>query len=184
MQYFYVKKFTGIWRNNMKRILPILIIACLMIIRGSAYVNAAGQPNLVAESAILMDFTTGEVLYQKNANLRRAPASTTKILTALVALERGDLKQPIIATSDASKAEGSSIWLTKGEKHSLEDMLYGILLCSGNDASLAVAQNLAGSEAKFAEWMTEKAKGLGASSSQFKNCSGLPKQDIIPQLMI
>lgn len=157
----------------MKRIVLIGMIACLMIAHSSS--RAAGQPALVAESAILMDFTTGEVLYQKNADIRRPPASTTKIVTALVALEHGDLQQPIVATENASRAEGTSIWLAKGEKHSLEDMLYGILLPSGNDAAIAVAENLAGSQEKFAEWMNEKAKALGAVSSQFKNSSGLPQ---------
>jgi D-alanyl-D-alanine carboxypeptidase (penicillin-binding protein 5/6) len=159
----------------MKRILPLLALACLLMVISSAGAHAAGPPYLVAESAILMDYTTGEVLFQKNADLRRPPASTTKIITALVALEHGDLKQPIIATQAASKAEGSSIWLAKGEKHNMEDMLYGLLLSSGNDAAISLAENLAGSESKFAGWMTEKAKALGATSSQFKNSSGLPE---------
>lgn len=138
--------------------------------------HAVGPVDLVAESAILMDYTTGEILYQKNATARKAPASTTKIVTALVALERGDLKQTIVATPSAARTEGSSIWLASGEAHSLEDMLYGILLNSGNDAAVAVAENLAGSEKQFAAWMTERAMELGATSSTFKNSSGLPEE--------
>lgn len=136
----------------------------------------AAPVDLKAESAILMDFTTGEILFQKNATAPKAPASTTKIVTALVALERGDLKQTIVVSPAAAKTEGSSIWLASGEAHSLEDMLYGILLNSGNDAAVAVAENLAGSEKQFAVWMTEKARELGATSSTFKNSSGLPEE--------
>jgi len=159
--------------NKMKRILWIFGFLLLSL---SLPVNAAVPLDLAAESAILMDYTTGEILYQKNATIRKAPASTTKIVTALVALERGDLHQTILVSPTASKTEGSSIWLTSGEKHTLEDMLYGILLSSGNDAAVAVAENLAGTEEQFAEWMTEKARELGATSSTFKNSSGLPAE--------
>lgn len=157
----------------MKRILWIFGFLLLSL---SLPVNAAVPLDLAAESAILMDYTTGEILYQKNATIRKAPASITKIVTALVALERGDLHQTILVSPTASKTEGSSIWLTSGEKHTLEDMLYGILLSSGNDAAVAVAENLAGTEEQFAEWMTEKARELGATSSTFKNSSGLPAE--------
>lgn len=138
--------------------------------------QAAGKPNLSAQAAILMDFTTGKILYQKNSSLHKAPASTTKIMTALVALERGKLNQEIVVSSRASRAEGSSVYLSRGEKHSLENMLYGILLSSGNDAAIAVAESLAGSEDEFARWMTEKAKEIGADSTVFKNSSGLPQK--------
>ena len=151
----------------------IVLIWVLVIFSNNTY--AAPKPDLTAESAILMDFTTGKIVYEKNADLRRAPASTTKILTAIVALERGDLKQNISATAAACKIGGSSIWLSQGEIHSMEDMLYGILLSSGNDASASVAENLAGSEKQFAEWMTEKAHTIGATSSSFKNSCGMPQ---------
>lgn len=162
----------------MKRIVYIIGIAVFLWfhILLTLPAAAAGTLDLAAESAILMDFTTGEILYQKNATERKAPASTTKIVTALVALERGDLNQTIVVSPTASRTEGSSIWLASGEKHTLEDMLYGILLSSGNDAAVAVAENLAGTEKQFAEWMTEKARELGATSSTFKNSSGLPEE--------
>ena len=133
--------------------------------------------DVTASAAVLMDYTTGEILYQKNASERRAPASTTKIMTAIVAIERGNLNQVITASTKASKADGSSIWLTAGECHSLKDLLYGILLSSGNDASIAVAESLAGSESKYAAWMTAKAKELGAKDSNFINSNGLPEKE-------
>lgn len=159
----------------MKSRIFLMIISLMCISLSSGHISAATKLDLVAESALLMDFTTGQILYKKNANLRHAPASTTKILTAIVALERGDLKQKITATPDACKIGGSSIWLSEGETYSLEEMLYGILLSSGNDAAVSVAENLAGSEEQFAEWMTEKAKSIGATSSTFKNSSGMPQ---------
>lgn len=121
-----------------------------------------------------MDYTTGQILYQKNAFTKRPPASTTKILTAIIAIESGNLDRTIIATKNAANADGSSIYLKAGEQHSLKELLYGILLNSGNDASIAVAENLAGSEQKFAKLMTVKAHQIGAINSHFQNCNGLP----------
>jgi len=154
--------------------LIIVNVALLFLI--STGVKAADL-DLTAHSAVLMDFTTGQVLYEKNADQKSPPASTTKILTALVALEQGDLKQQITTSANASRVEGSSIYLSEGETHTLEELLYGMLLSSGNDAALAVAEGLAGSEAKFTEWMNQKAAALGAKSSSFTNCNGLPKAD-------
>lgn len=136
---------------------------------------ATPRPNLEASSAVLMDVATGKVLLAKNGSERRAPASTTKIMTALVALERGEMDRVITTSLNASKVDGSSIWLASGEKHTLEELLYGVLLSSGNDASVAIAEGLAGSEKEFAAWMNEKAKVIGAKDSYFKNCTGLPE---------
>ncbi len=136
---------------------------------------AARRPNLTASAAILMDFATGKVIFTKNGSEQRAPASTTKILTALVALERGELGRVISTSQNASKVGGSSIWLAPGEEHTLQELLYGILLNSGNDASVTVAEGLAGSEAKFAVWMNEKARAIGAKDTCFKNSNGLPE---------
>lgn len=158
------------------RLICLLAFICIIIFAASATLAAPGVA-VSASAAILMDYTTGEILYQKNANERRAPASTTKILTAIVAIEHGKPNQEIIASTKASKADGSSIWLSAGERHSLRDLLYGILLSSGNDASVAVAESLAGSESKFATWMTDKAKDLGANNSNFVNSNGLPEKE-------
>jgi D-alanyl-D-alanine carboxypeptidase (penicillin-binding protein 5/6) len=161
----------------MKNKLFLMSVFCLsLIFFCNIAVMALSKTELAAESAILMDFTTGQVLFEKNADQPAPPASTTKIVTALVALERGDLKQEIVVSDNASRAEGSSVYLSGGETHSLEELLYGVLLSSGNDASLAVAEGLAGSETLFADWMNQKAQALGAKSSNFKNCSGLPEE--------
>lgn len=157
------------------RKLKIWLLTLLIVFLITVPAGAAGRPNLAASAAILMDFTTGKVIFAKNSTERRAPASTTKILTALVALERGELNQVITTSHKASKIGGSSIWLAPGEKHTLKELLYGILLNSGNDASVAVAEGLAGSEAKFAGWMNEKARVIGAKDTCFKNSNGLPE---------
>jgi D-alanyl-D-alanine carboxypeptidase (penicillin-binding protein 5/6) len=154
-----------------------LIVSLLALVLGNSRIVRAGNgPGVTAESAILMDYTTGQILYQKDSYRQCPPASTTKILTALLALERGELHQKITASSTASHTEGSSIYLSTGETHTLEELLYGVLLSSGNDAAVAVAEGLAGSEARFAEWMNEKAAAIGAKSSSFQNCNGLPKE--------
>jgi D-alanyl-D-alanine carboxypeptidase len=162
----------------MRTVMKFRFICLLVLMIAMIFIHsvtwAAPEVRVTASAAVLMDYATGEILYQKNASERRAPASTTKILTAIVAIEHGKPEREIVASARASKADGSSIWLAAGEKHTLKDLLYGILLSSGNDASVAVAENLAGSESKFAAWMTEKAKELGAKDSNFVNSNGLP----------
>ena len=103
--------------------------------------DAAGTPQITATAALLMDATTGEVLYTRNPDERRAPASTTKILTALVALEEGELDDLITVGPNPPRVEGTRIYLEEGETVRLEDLLYGMMLNSGNDAALAIAEH-------------------------------------------
>jgi len=100
-------------------------------------------------------------------------ASTTKIMTALVALEEGELSETVTVSSYAAGTEGSSMYLKAGEKLTLETLLYGLLLCSGNDAAVAVAEHIAGNEDAFAVLMNEKAAELGMTNSSFANPNGL-----------
>lgn len=158
------------------RFYPFLALSLLTLLVSTVAFTAPGV-NLTAAAAVLMDYTTGEILFQKNANQRRAPASTTKIMTAILAIERGTPTKIITASARASKADGSSIWLAPGERHTLKDLLYGILLSSGNDASIAVAEDLAGSESKFAALMNAKAREIGAENTHFVNCNGLPEKE-------
>jgi D-alanyl-D-alanine carboxypeptidase (penicillin-binding protein 5/6) len=161
------------------RIFSMAILIVIFGIIGTFESSAAVTPGIdvKADSAVLMDFTTGQVLYQKNAHTRRAPASTTKILTSIIAIEKGNLGRKIKASHKAARADGSSIYLRAGDILRLKELLYGILLNSGNDAAIAVAENLAGSETEFARWMTVKAKQIGAVDSQFTNCNGLPSRE-------
>ncbi len=126
-----------------------------------------------ASSAILMDVDSGRVLYEHNADAKMLIASTTKILTALVAIEEGDLDETVTVSREAAWTEGSSMYLKEGEALTLETLLYGLLLCSGNDAAVAIAEHIAGSEAGFARLMNEKAEELGMTGSSFANPNGL-----------
>lgn len=126
-----------------------------------------------AASSVLMDVDSGRVLYARNENSKMLIASTTKIMTALVALENGDLSSTVKVTAEAANTEGSSMYLKAGEKLTLETLLYGLMLCSGNDAAVAVAQGVAGSTDKFVKLMNQKAKELGMSHTSFANPNGL-----------
>ena len=126
-----------------------------------------------AASAILMDADSGRVLYEHNADRKMLIASTTKILTALVAIEEGDLHDTVKVSREAAYTEGSAMYLTEGETLTLETLLYGVLLCSGNDAAVAVAQHVGGSAKGFVALMNEKARELGMEHSSFANPNGL-----------
>ena len=126
-----------------------------------------------AESAILIDADSGRVLCEQNAFLKRPMASTTKIMTALIACEKGKLNDIVTISPYASGTEGSSLWLKIGEKLTLEDLLYGLMLKSGNDAAIAIAEHIAGSTDAFVLMMNKRAKELGAYNTNFKNPHGL-----------
>ena len=126
-----------------------------------------------ASAAILMDADSGRVLYERNADRKMLIASTTKILTALVAIEEGDLHDSVKVSREAAYTEGSAMYLTEGETLTLETLLYGVLLCSGNDAAVAVAQHVGGSVKGFVSLMNEKARELGMEHSSFANPNGL-----------
>lgn len=132
--------------------------------------------NVVGEAALLMELETGKVVWTKNENKRLAPASTTKILTALVALERSPLERIVTVSDLAAATEGSSAYLRPGERVSLEELLYAALLQSGNDAAIAIAEGVAGSTEEFVKMMNETAQRLGANDSSFLNPHGLPQK--------
>lgn len=131
-------------------------------------------PKLNAESAILIDSKTGQVLYSKNDDVKHFPASTTKVLTALVVLENAKLSDIVTVGANPPFAKGSSIGLKEGEKFSVETLLTGLLLESGNDCAEALAEHVGGSINGFAEMMNKKAKEIGCKNSNFENPSGLP----------
>lgn len=146
----------------------IIILCCiLLILPGQAYAWSVS-----ATSAILMDTETGEVLFEKNADRQMRIASTTKIMTALVVLERCGL-QEVVTVRPEHMAEGSSMYLKPGEEMTVETLLYGLLLSSGNDAALALADHCAGSVDRFVGWMNDKARQLGMTGTSFANPNGL-----------
>jgi D-alanyl-D-alanine carboxypeptidase (penicillin-binding protein 5/6) len=134
-------------------------------------------PALSAEAAALIDVESGRLLYEKNSTQKMRIASITKILTAVVALEYGDLSDQVKTSDRAYGTEGSSIFLKRGEAMSLHALLYGLMLRSGNDAAVAIAEHVGGSLEGFAYLMNEKAKFIGMTDSQFTNPHGLDDSD-------
>ncbi|OQB15913.1 MAG: D-alanyl-D-alanine carboxypeptidase DacB precursor [Firmicutes bacterium ADurb.Bin193] len=132
---------------------------------------------LSAQSAILIDAHTGRVLMSQNAYSKMGMASTTKIMTALVAIENCDVNDTVTVSATAAGVEGSSMYLKGGEKITLRDLLYGLMLCSGNDAATAIAEHISGSVPEFAALMNEKAASLGLKNTSFTNPHGLDDTD-------
>jgi len=130
-----------------------------------------------ATSAILMDADSGRVLYEQNADAEMLIASTTKIMTALVAIREGDLAETVKVSRKAAYTEGSSMYLKEGEELTLETLLYGLMLCSGNDAAVAVAEAVGGSEDGFVRMMNETARELGMEHTSFANPNGLDHEN-------
>ncbi len=144
------------------------------------FVFAAGNAyamDLSAECACLMIADTGEILFEKNGNQKHSVASTTKIMTGIIALEKNISDDTVNISENAANQEGSSIYINSGDKISGNDLIYGMLLNSGNDAACAIAEHISGSVEVFSEVMTEKAKDLGADNTSFKNPSGLDAEN-------
>ena len=149
----------------------------LVVFLCASTVAYASEPSTSATSAILIDADSGRVLYEDNAQEERAIASITKLMTALVAVEStNDLDTPIEILSEWTGAEGSSIYLTAGEELTLRELLYGLLLASGNDAAVAIACACGGDEETFVDWMNRKAEELGMAHSHFANPNGLDQE--------
>lgn len=146
-----------------------LLLALLFLIP----VAEGAPPAISAGSAILMDAKTGQILYDKQARNRGAPASTTKILTAIIAIESGHLEDEVKVSAKAAGTPGSSMHLYTGQMISMRELLAGLMLRSGNDAAVAIAEHLAGSVESFADLMNQKARLLGAFDSHFRNPNGL-----------
>ena len=126
-----------------------------------------------AQSALLMNANTGEILFRQNDSARLPMASTTKIMTALVAVESLPLDTPVTVTEEAVGVEGSSIYLTEGETLTLESLLYALMMESANDAAVAIAVAVSGSVEAFAEKMNQRAASLGLTDTHFTNPHGL-----------
>jgi len=132
------------------------------------------MPRIGAKGAALMDVASGRLLWAQNEHARLPMASTTKIMTAILAIESGRLDETVTVSQTAVLVEPSSIWLVPGEQMQLLHLVYGLMLRSGNDAACAIAEHLAGSVPEFAGLMNQKAKELGMHNTNFKNPHGLP----------
>lgn len=132
---------------------------------------------LSASSYVVMDGYSGRVLAGDNINEKKLIASTTKIMTAVIALEYGDLNGEVTIDKDVLKAYGSAIYIEIGEKIKLIDLLYGLMLRSGNDAAIEIANNVAGSMENFVQLMNDKAQDIGMSNTFFVNNNGLEEKN-------
>ncbi len=160
-------------------ILFILIAANITLNISIIKAGAKGEPDLEikAESYILIDSNSGQILYQYNAQSKRPIASTTKIMTALVVLEENDFKDKVKISKKAEITGESEIYLKENQEVSVKDLLYSLLLESANDASIALAEHVAGNVDNFVKKMNNKAKNIGATDTHFANPHGLPGED-------
>jgi serine-type D-Ala-D-Ala carboxypeptidase (penicillin-binding protein 5/6) len=130
--------------------------------------------NINSRAAITIDASTGEILFSKNPNLRLPPASTTKLMTAIVAIESENLAKVVTISKNACHAAPSKAGFRKGDRITIEGLLYAALLESANDAAVALAEAMAGSEKRFVSLMNQKAIAIGARDTKFINANGLP----------
>lgn len=159
----------------MKRLISILLI----IILSFNYVLVYGDDNFTAKSYLLMDYNSGKIILANNEHDKLPPASITKIMTLLIAMEYIDngtinLDDRVIVSESASKAIGTSVYLDAGEVQTVENLLKAISIRSANDASIALAVHIAGSEEAFVDLMNERASQLGMENTHFNNSNGLP----------
>jgi serine-type D-Ala-D-Ala carboxypeptidase (penicillin-binding protein 5/6) len=152
-----------------------LIIFSLMISLIMAYLpqRAAAAPGVSAVSAVLIEQKSGRILYEKDAHKKMRIASITKIMTAILAIESGKMNRYVTVSEQATRAEGSSVYLKPGEKIKLEDLVYGLMLRSGNDTAVAIAEFVGGSLDGFVYLMNQKAREIGMVNTHFANPHGL-----------
>lgn len=149
----------------------ILVIAALSI--ANLPLRADAAISVSAQSAVLMEQKSGRVLFEKDAHTKRRIASITKIMTAVLAIESGKMNQYVTVSDKATRAEGSSVYLKPGEKIKLTDLVYGLMLRSGNDTAVAIAEAVGGSVDGFSFLMNQKAREIGMFDSHFSNPHGL-----------
>jgi D-alanyl-D-alanine carboxypeptidase (penicillin-binding protein 5/6) len=175
------------WRQSMHyhqhwtKMCVFTILVSVLFILGPVFNNiilaAPSVPELVAEAAVIVDADTGYLMGAKNADVRLPMASTTKIITALLTLEQGDLMGQVEMAEEAVLQEGSSMYTSIGEVYTVEELLYGLMLNSGNDAAWALAEHIGGDVDSFVRGMNKRVRELGAANTNFANPSGLPDPD-------
>ena len=163
----------------MKKLIKVIFCFCAFVYVIKAYpvpVNALSPVDIVAETAVLIDAETGQILFEKEKDKPMSPASVTKILTGLLAVELGDLNDVLVA-SETVPIFGTGINLQAGEEMTLNDALYALMLPSANDAGNLIAEYISGSQDEFAKLMNKRAREIGAVNSNFANAWGLDQSD-------
>ncbi len=171
-------------KKGKKRIVSLFLILCLCV-NMSLYavpLTVQAAPDVTTPSYVVMEASTGQVICEQDADTRRSPASITKIMTLLIIFEhlkngRIRLEDQVTTSAYAKSMGGSQVFLEEGESQTLETMIKCIAVASGNDASVAVAEYIAGSEGEFVKLMNEKAESLGLQNTHFEDCCGLTDSD-------
>jgi D-alanyl-D-alanine carboxypeptidase (penicillin-binding protein 5/6) len=166
-----------VWIRYVLAILLAFYVCVIPLSPGHTALADVKPPEIQADAGVLMDMQTGQILWSKNPEKRHYPASITKILTAIIALENSKLDEPVRTSKLATEQEGNRVYLVEGEEEPMQQMLYGLLLNSGNDAAVTIAEHVAGSVQNFAAMMNEKAKEIGATHSHFVTPNGLHDPD-------
>ncbi len=171
-------------KRGKKRIISLFLILC-MCVNVSLYampMTVRAAPEVTTPSYVVMEASTGQVICEQDADTRRSPASITKIMTLLIIFEhlkngRIRLEDQVTTSAYAKSMGGSQVFLEEGESQTLDTMIKCIAVASGNDASVAVAEYIAGSEGEFVKLMNEKAESLGLQNTHFEDCCGLTDSD-------
>ena len=151
----------------------IITLICTLLFMMLPKQHTYAETAVSAESAVLMEQVSGRVLFEKDAHKKMKIASITKIMTAILAIESGKMDETVTVSGNAFGTEGSSLFLQKGQKMKLEDLVYGLMLRSGNDAAVAIAEHVGGSLDGFILLMNQKAEEIGMENSSFTNPHGL-----------
>ncbi len=160
---------------KIKSIMLLFFCAAIAFFTGNARAEEGGEAiDSSAKAAVLIERKTGKILLRHNENEPMPMASTTKVMTALMALEYGRLDEVVTVSKNAYGIPGTSIYLNLGEKITLRHLLYGLMLASGNDAAMAIAEHIGGSVDEFCQQMTQRARELGCEKTVFANPNGLP----------
>ncbi len=162
--------------KSLRRLAMLLCCTVLSLLNSQAQAESGTECATSAKAAVLIERSTGRILLSHNENLPLPMASTTKVMTALLALELGNPEDIVTVSRNAYGVPGTSIYLNQGEKITLHDLLYGLMLASGNDAAVAIAEHIGGDVDTFCRLMTERAAQLGCRDTVFINPNGLPAQ--------
>lgn len=164
----------------MERIYPIICICCLVtafLFPTIGQAEKTEEPEVSGQNAVLIDQNSGRILFEKNAHDKQPIASITKVMTAIIAIESEQMQEEAVTSERAISTEGSSLYLEKGEKMTINDLVYGLMLRSGNDASVSISEHIGGSVEGFVYLMNEKARWLGMTDTHFTNPHGLDDTD-------
>lgn len=169
-------------KNYIYKTYSLIFICVFLLLNINTTLVSATPPVLNAEGVILIDGITGDILFEKNSTVQYEPASTTKVMTALIVLENCNLDDKVTIGEHPQYVDGSALGIREGEVYTIEELLYGLLLESANDVAEALAEHITGltipegSNAVFGEMMTARAKSIGANNTVFKNPSGLTEE--------